>query len=157
MVHHLRRQLRAAVATALAGLPTTGMNVFPGRVWPTEDKDYPGLLIYARGGRSAFDAMGGSDASVTLDRDELIVVEGIVRAGGTDLGSDSIDDLLDDIAAEVEPAMMAATGIAALVDRRELISTEIEAAPGGDTRRGSIKLTYRVVYATPAGNPTAKV
>jgi hypothetical protein len=154
---HLRQQLRHAIATALQGLPTTGANVFPGREWPTDAADYPGLLIYARGGRSGFDAMAGSDATVTLERDETVLVEGIVRKGGDDRGAVSIDDLLDAIAAEVEPVMMASTAIGALVDRRELVATEIDASPGGETRRGSIKLTYRVVYATPAGDPTAKV
>lgn len=157
MAHHLRRQLRAAIALALAGLPTTGAHVFAGRTWPTDAGDYPALLVYARGGRSGLDAMGDSDATAILDHDETVVVEGIVRHGGAEAGSVSIDDLLDAIAAEVEPVMMSNAGIGALVDRRELVETVISADPGGDTRHGSIRLTYRVVYATAAGNPTVKV
>ncbi len=156
MTHHVRKQLRAAIATALGALPTTGARVFPGRTWPNEQKDYPALLIWARGGTSAFEAMGSNDASVILERDEKIVVEGIVRATGGE-SSVSVDDLLDAIALEVEPAMMTAAGVGALVDRRELIDTVLDAQVGGDARVGSIRLTYRIVYATPAGAPDTKI
>jgi hypothetical protein len=148
--------LRQAIVASLTGLPTTGANVFPGRDWPTDERAYPALLVYARGGRSAFDAMGADDASVVLERDEQVVVEGIVRAKGGE-GTISIDDLLDAIASEVEPVMMTDTGIAALVDRRELVETAIDVQAGGDARLGSVRLTYRVVYATLAGTPGTKV
>jgi hypothetical protein len=160
MALHLRAQLRSAIAAALKNTRTAGHNVLPGREWPTDEKAYPGLLVYARGGASGFDAMSGTDAEVTLERDEKIVVEGIVRGTGGDGGGEkagAIDDLLDALAAEVEPAMMSDAGIAALVDRRELIDTAIDGMVGGDTRLGSIRLVYRFVFATAAGDPTAKV
>jgi hypothetical protein len=106
--------------------------------------------------------MAAVDADVILEREEQVVIEGIVRgrggeAGGERAGTVSLDDQLDAIAAEVEPVMMTDPGIAALVDRRELVETAIDVQVGGDARLGSVRLTYRVVYATTAGDPTAKV
>lgn len=156
MAFHIRRQLRTAVVAALGGLPTTGANVFPGREWPTDPACFPGILVYARGGASAFESMGDTDAAVTLARDERLTIEGLVRVtGGEPAGA--LDDALDAIAAEVEPAMMTDPGIAALVERRELVETQLDGRLAGDARIGTIRLTYRIVYATAAGTPTAKV
>jgi len=156
MAAHLRRQIRDAFVVALRGLPLTGSNVFKGRSWPTEDASLPALLVYAHGGdpvgNSAYDSMASSDADIPLERDERVTVEGICRTAGIDP-----DDTLDDIALAVEPALLKAAGLKALVDRLELVSTAIATESGGEKRRGSIKLTYRVVFTTPAGSPDTKV
>lgn len=149
MAFHLRKQLRQAIATALGGL---GAHVFPGRTWPLEDKDYPCLLIYAHGGASQFDSMASTDAAIPLERDERVTVEAAVKTRNAEP-----DDALDALAASIEPLMMTDTGIAALVDRRELVATDISTRSGPDGREGSIKLTYRMVFATAAGEPTTKV
>jgi hypothetical protein len=156
MPQHVRQQLRQAIAAALSGLPSTGANVFPGREWPADERAYPGLLIYARGGRSTFDSMAADDADVILEREEQVVIEGIVRAKGGE-GAVSLDDQLDAIAAEVEPIVMTDPGIAALLDRRELVETVIDVQIGGDARLGSVRLTYRVMYSTAAGDPSVKL
>lgn len=149
MAFHLRHQLRHAIATALAPVSP---HVFPGRTWPTEDRHYPAIFVYARGGASAFDSMSGTDAGIVLERDERVVVEGVVKARNAEP-----DDALDALAALIEPLMMTDSGIAALVERRELLSTEIEARAVADGREGSIKLTYRMVFCSAAGEPTTKV
>ena len=146
MASHIRKQLRHAIAAALAPAAT---HVFPGRTWPTEKRHYPAIFVYARGGSSAFDSMAATDAEIPLERNEQVVVEGVVKTTGAEP-----DDALDDLAAAIEPLMMADPGIAALVDRRELVATAIEARSVADGREGSIKLTYRVVFTTAAGTPT---
>ena len=149
MAFHLRHQLRHAIAAALAA---TGAHVLPGRTWPTEDRHYPAILVYARGGSSAFDSMSSVDADIPLERDERVVVEGVVKTRNAEP-----DDALDALAALIEPLMMTDTGIAALVDRRELLATEIAARSGADGREGSIKLTYRMLFTTAAGVPSARI
>lgn len=149
MAFHLRKQLRHAIATALGGL---GAQVLPGRTWPIEDKHYPCILIYAHGGPSQFDSMAATNAAIPLERDERVTVEAVVKTRNAEP-----DDALDDLAALIEPPMMTDSGIAALVDRRELVATDISTRSGPDGREGSIKLTYRMVFATAAGDPTAKV
>ena len=143
MVFHIRKQLRHAIAAALAPAAT---HVFPGRTWPTEKRHYPAIFVYARGGSSRFDSMAATDTEIPLEREEQVVDEGVVKMHA-----------LDDLAAAIEPLMMTDPGIAALVDRRELVATAIEARSVADGREGSIKLTYRVVFSTAAGLPTAKI
>jgi len=152
MADHLRAQLRSAIRAALAGLPTSGARVFAGRTWPVEDKDYPGILIWTRGGASRFDNQAERDQDRALERDERVVVEAIARTRGVDP-----DDLLDGMAAEIEPVMMTSTAIAALVEWRELIGTESTTRTQGDHREGSLRLTYRMVFRTLAGDATTKV
>ncbi|MFO1081874.1 MAG: hypothetical protein U1E23_14745 [Reyranellaceae bacterium] len=145
---HVRKQLRDAVAAAVADLPTTGSKVFPGRTWPIEDGQYPALLVYARGGPSRFDAMAGRDAEIPLERQEDITIEGVCRTRG-----EEPDETLDQIAAEVEAAMMTDDALAALVVRRELVQTDIATGANGEKRDGAVKLTYRLTCYTPAGDP----
>lgn len=149
MAFHLRKQLRHAITTALGGL---GAHVFPGRTWPLEDRYYPCILIYAHGGASQLDSLASTDAAIPLDRDERVTVEAVVKTRNAEP-----DDALDDLAALIEPPMMTDAAIAALVDRRELVSTDISTRSGPDGREGSIKLVYRMVFGTTAGDPTTKV
>ena len=148
MASHLRRQLRHAIAAAL--IPP-GATIFPGRTWPTEDRHYPAILVYARGGTSSFGSMAATDAEIPLERDEQVVVEGVVKTR-----QDEPDDALDDLAALIEPLLMTDRGIAALVERRELVATAIDARSVADGRAGTIRLTYRMVFTTAAGTPTEK-
>lgn len=156
MAMHMRRQIRAAVVAALQAVPALGQNVWAARDWPLGDSKFPAALVYGHGGDSAFDAMAAADADVILERDERLVVEGRVRAGGSG-ESPSIDDALDDLALAIETALMTDAGLGALVDRRELVNTALESQIAGDASTGTVKLTYRIVYATAAGAPQTKV
>lgn len=153
---HLRRQVRDAFGQALAGL-SFGANVFRGRSWPLHDANYPAALIYARGGASSYDAAATDNGLAPLLRDERVVVEIALQVGGDDNGPVCLDDQIDDRAAEVEAAVMASSAIGALVDHLELVGTEVDAAVGGDARRGSCRLVYRVIFRTQAGDPSVRV
>lgn len=147
MAAHVRTSLRQAVKAALDNLPTTASRVFAGRTWPTDDACYPGLLIYARGGPARIDAQSDSDVDRPTERDERLVVEGIVRTRGVEP-----DDLLDQIELEVAAALLADPTVAGLAEICEPLGAEISARAGGEHREGSIKLNFRVVYRTPAGD-----
>lgn len=152
MADHVRKQIRDAIAAVLTGLVTTGARVYPGRTWPMDPTKYPALLVYAHGGPSQFIATGATDADIALERQEDIIVEGVCRTAG-----EEPDDTLDLIAAEVEAAMMADTELAALIDRRELTQTDLITSATAEKREGSVKLTYRVTYCTPAGDATTRI
>lgn len=149
---HVRQQIRDAVVAALTGRAPWADRVFAGRTWPLDETEMPALLVWSLGGPSDVDAMGDDDTTMTLERDERVVVEGRVRSKNVEP-----EDLLDELAVIVEPLMMADSGLGALVDRRELINTERRSGVVGDAREGLIRLTYRVVYVTAAGDPTVKV
>ena len=46
MANHIRQQIRERIATNLTGLTTTGTRVYQSRVYPLEDNNLPGLIIY---------------------------------------------------------------------------------------------------------------
>ena len=157
MALHVRRQITDAVRAALLDLSPNDA-VYKGRTWPLDEKTSRAILIWTRGGESQFDAMDDSDATRPLERDERLVVEAIVRHAGAETAQGaSVEDLLDDMAAEIEPRLMADAAFGALVESRELVRTEKDSAVQGDHRRGMIRLTYRILYRTPAASPTTKV
>lgn len=107
MPNHVRRQIRDAAVAALTGLATTGARVYPSRVYPMQDANLPGLRVYMQE-----DAPSGEE-TLGVDRlaefTAMLVVEICVKAT-TDL-----EDLLDQIALEVQIALYApaAMGVAA--------------------------------------------
>lgn len=186
MAKHLSQQIREAIETALKALPSVSGRVFVTRTWPTAEADYPCILIWDTGGPSQFQSMAGTDADLPLERTETIVLELLVRAGGDERSKPSLGDRLDAIRVEVEPAMMSdlpvgsaavfflggggivlgdpatnqvlgqPTRLSDLLEERQLVDTAKDWAVDGDARRGVARLTYRVIYTTPAGDPTVK-
>jgi hypothetical protein len=152
MAEHLRTRLRRAVKAALEGLPSTGPRVFLGRTWPLDEADFPALLVYARGGVYRIDGQGDGDAGSAFERDERLVIEGVVRIRG-----EEPDDTLDRIEAEIAAALLSSPAVGALVEIREPVSSEIAARAIGEFREGSIKLVFRIVNRSPAGDLTTKV
>lgn len=154
---HIRAQLRNAVIVALTGATAAGSNVFDERTWPLEPGSFPALLVWDEGGPSSFAAMADTDAARPLDRVETLVIECAVQRSGGERAAPTIGAALDALAAEVEALMMGDAGIGDLVDERQLVATEKDTAIAGDARRGALKLTYRCLFTTTAGNPTARV
>src|SRR3972149_1436378 len=67
----------------LAGLPTTGSNVFPGRVRPLAKGTAAALFIYSLEEDAAVDAMASSMGQPpVLARPLTLIVEGRVSLGG---------------------------------------------------------------------------
>lgn len=135
---HVRTQIRNAVVDTLAGLTTTGANVFPSRVHAMPDKVLPGLLVYADGEESE---PSGTGPARTLDRELDLVVEGKAKAGA------DIDDVLDTIAEEVEAAMDANRKLGGLCLESYLASTELALSGEGRRRAGSVKMTFKIFYS----------
>lgn len=151
MADHIRKQLRDAVVTALAGLATTGAHVYAGRTWPIPETVAAALLVYAEGGTSQFDAMssGMGDPGLALLRLERLSILAVVRSRGAEP-----EDTLHQIAAEIEPALMSNAALGGLLLARELITTEITGRAEQEDRFGEMKLTYALTVRTTAGDPT---
>lgn len=145
MTLHVRQQIRSRAVTLLTGLTTTAANVFPGRTWPTGDGKLPGLLVYTRTEQS-------NDAAVSGPRLQLrtveLVVEGRCRTGGGEP-----DDELDEIAKEVETALLASGAFAGLAKDIMLKRTISAALAGQDRRSGEIEIAFDIEYLTAAGSP----
>lgn len=150
---HRRKQIRDAVLAKVTGLATTAGRVFAGRTLPLTDAYDPTLLIYARTERARFGAMGGSGR--LMERQVRVAVHGKVALAATDP-----EDTLDQIALEVERAMMADETLGGLVVSLVLSETELDAAgpdDGSNRRRGDIRLTYDIEYSSAADDPARSV
>lgn len=144
---HVRQQIREAFKAILAGLPTTGANVFTGRVYALEASERPGLLIGVAetpGETSEVDSFGDA---VKLRRAVPITIDAY------DNGEDILDRL-DRMALEIETAIAAdwAAGddsrLRALASDIVFTATGVRTAAEDKTRAGEIRLTWRVEYRT---------
>lgn len=143
---HARAAIRAAIVAALTGLPTTAARVYAGRTRPLPSDAGACLLIYAVDETSDADAMG-----VVLARTLTVVVEGRVIMAGAP------DETLDQIALEVEPAMIVRPLLAGLAQEVTLIGTTINVQAPGEHHVGEVIMRFRVRYRTKEGSPATAV
>lgn len=144
MPDHVRKTIRAAIVAALTVPPltTTGNRAFPGRVYPVEDTELPGLLVY----------IGDEDIddgrSVGLaQRDLEIVVEGVFK------DVVSLDEKGDTILKEVETALGPGVGLGGL-KWLHLSRVEIERSGEGEQPGARMRMVFKGPYITAHGAPT---
>jgi hypothetical protein len=144
MANHVRRQIRDAAATALAGLTTTGARVYPSRTYPLQDANLPALRIYTNEETVEMSSMGGANRLV--QRTLNLLVEGCAKV------NDTLDDTLDDIIKEVETAIAAnqTLGGAKWV---QLAGIEIEMEGEGEKETGVARMTFQCEYITELDTP----
>lgn len=150
MALHVRTQLRHAAVTLLTGLPTTVDRVYRGRRRNLGDNHAPALLIYTDDEDTVLASQG---SPAVQDRSVTLMVEG--RANGTD--SADLEDLLDGIAAEVEPAILDNWTFGGLASHAVLMKTRTRVEAKGALLNGGIRLEFRVTYSTAEGRPTVAV
>lgn len=92
------KQIRASVVALLAGLPGI-VTVAASRTAPFDDNELPALNVVNRGGTATPVTLTGDGPS---DRQITVGIDIHVKASNT------VDDLLDDIAGAVEAALYAA-------------------------------------------------
>lgn len=145
MADHVRKQIRDYVASALTGLPTTGSNVYSGRVYRLADENLPALLVFTNREQSQPDTMA---ADGDIERVMDLEIEGYAKVGA------DLDDVLDQIAAEVEAVMGADRNLGSLAEDSFLDRSDITLQGDGDNSAGVLQLTYRVAYRTGIADPT---
>lgn len=144
---HVRAQLRRAVVLQLGDLPSTADRVLPGRMRALAADHLPTLLVYTDDEESMLTAHG---SPATQERRVMLMVE--VRAKGTD--SADLQDLLDGIAAEVEPRVLGNPTFGGLATLCELVKTRTRLEDKGERLDGGLRLEFRVHYETAEGQPT---
>lgn len=149
MSTHVRQQIREAIENLVTGLLTTGDCVYQGRDRPVGSGHAPCLLIYS-GDELADRQTIGQDPILT--RSLNVVIEGRVSA----VASADIENVVDQIAVEVEPVMAgAAPRLGGLASDMVLVATRRRIREAGNKHEGEIRLVYRVFYRTRAKTPTA--
>lgn len=146
---HIRKQVRDAARADLLGLPTTGANVFSGRVSPIDKGEMPCLNTFI------LDENAEWDTVPNIARTGRLVIEGRAQA------NDDLLDTLDQIAAEVEAKLYGATAsLDLLLQNIDVPTTQIEIAEpsqGAARRTGIIRILVPVTYRTAITDPTTKV
>lgn len=146
---HVRTKIRDAIVTRLAGLPTTGVNVFGQRTRPLTDV-LPYLKVWV-GDDS------GELLSTTDDMVEQRTADLVIEAYAKDNGD--MEDILDQIALEVQQQ------IATTADRSFGGLVKLIGAPRiepdiDDTLEkpcGVNRITYAITYFIAGTNPAASL
>lgn len=143
MANHLRRQIREAAATSLAGLTTTGSRVYQMRIYPLQDGELPGLLVFTKD--EAAERVTFPRPSI-FERSVELVVEGYAKANS------DLEDTLDAIAKEVEVAIATDPGFAGLAKSTTYRSTEVELVDA-ESPVGMVRIVFDCVYMAREDSP----
>jgi hypothetical protein len=140
---HARQIIRDAAKADLVALPSIADRVYIGRTRALAAAHAPALLVYTTDENSEVDAQG---ADAVLARDLRLVVE--ARTSTAEVP----DDLLDQIAAEVEPAMVSGS-LVGLVREVTLVRTRKSVESDGTSHVGALAMEFRVAYRTRESAP----
>lgn len=145
---HARKQIRDAVVQLVTGLASTSSRVYPSRLYSMNENDLPSLSIYMadRGGAEVIERVTLS-TPVRYHRRFAMVIEGHAMA------DDNIDDVLDQLALEIETAMAAPLVVGSRTLPASLQGTEKEMAGDQERQIGVVRLTYSVAYVTAENTP----
>lgn len=145
---HVRKQIRSYFETQLTGLASTGSNVYESRIYPLVQAKLPALIVYTTTESSQEAAFG---AQVVQHRVLTVTVEGYVRALA------NFDDSLDQIATEVEEAILDDRTLGGLANNTVLTSTDSQYSGEGEQPVGTIVLSFEVTYRTQSGQPETAI
>lgn len=138
---HSRQLIRDALVSALvAGGTVAGSRVFPSRYIPIRRSEIPALAVYLND--EDVDPTSWESAPVLYVREADVVIQGWVEA----TAGEDIDDLLDDLALEVEDVVAADDNIAG-IERIRLSSTEKQVTVEGDRLTGILVIRYAARYS----------
>lgn len=144
MANHVRKQLRAAVTSAVTNLTTTGARVYGWRVYALQaGSELPALCVYITEEEAE---------SVTVHAPALVERRPVVHVRGFASASADVEDTLDTIAKEVETALASGVTVGAKTVTLEYIGCEIEASEG-DKPIGTIDLRFAAILHNTANAP----
>lgn len=144
MTDHVRKQIRAAAATALTGLATTSTRVYDSRVYPMQDENLPGLRVFTPSESSQPLEMGRTRARA---RNLILVVEACVKA------NTSYADTADLITKEVETALDADNTLGGLCKMIEPVGYEEILSGEGEHPIVVGRMRFEVTYHMRMGSP----
>ena len=138
---HVRRSIREAVASAVTGLATTGARVYQSRIFTLRDADLPCLLINTDDEAISNVNLG----SQVLERQLTLTVRCVAKATA------NLDDTLDQMIEEVEPALNSASFGGA--KNLQLQGINVEMVDTLDKPAGVATLTFTATYYTAGHAP----
>ena len=150
---HIRKQVRDAVRDRLMNLPTTGARVYVNNVDPLAVHELPSLTI--RAGSESVEVQSIGQPNAYTRRTMTVIVTANVRA------TSAVDDTLDSILEEVEPALLydqadkQLDGLA--VDVTLVAVDEPRISGDGDRLVGTVDMQFQVLVNAREGIPGAAI
>jgi len=141
-VAHARYQIRAAVVSALTGLPTTGNNVFPAHKWPLFNTSVPALIVFT----TTEDVQRVTHQPIEHLRSLQVEVIAKVKSA-------TAEDDLDTICAEVEAALAADVTLGGKALDCRPLGTEIDLSIESEMKTGSATMRFEVQYSVREADP----
>lgn len=143
MADAVRKQIRDAVTTALAGLATSGSRVFENRTYELQDTDLPGLRIYTNEEDITTASLG---VGRIRDHRMVLAVECCSKkAAGMD---DELDAMVGEVLARID-SNQGAGGAKCIEPRRIEVEMEGEA----EKEVGVARIRFEALYTTAQGAP----
>lgn len=130
---HIRKQVRDAFVAQLLNQTVAQDRCLAARPVPNPEKNLPALFVWVRRETSSRDG-----TCLPLERRLDVRIVGFVQGR-----SDTVDDLADALALEVEKAIVADETLGGTVHELTLVQTEIEAELA-QKALASVELTYSV-------------
>ena len=140
---HVRTKIRQAVVALLTDLPTTGANVFDGRVHTIQEDELPALLVYAGNDELEYGTSGNIQSRVLE-----LTVEAVFK------DSASLDDVGDQVLASVEDALSVIEPNLGGAKYARLIGVEIDRDGDGEQPAARMTMSFQFPYYTTIGDPT---
>lgn len=137
---HPRKQIRDKVVSLLIGKTDAANNIFPSRVRPIEEQTLPTVQVYANSESTEI----WQEAPREYERKLSLSVQITAKA------DDSLEDVLDAIAIQVEDVLRQDHTLGELCRDVILSGTELTLNQNGDTLIGSCNITYDILYYTRA-------
>lgn len=133
-----RKAIRHAITDVLLGNTDAGANVFPSRILPVWATELPYIAVYTRDETAEI----FNESPRELKR----VVSVAIEIGGR--ADESLDDVLDDLAQQVERIMSENQTLGDVASNVLLTRTDIALADEGQQKHGGCVMTYEVTYYT---------
>lgn len=146
----LRKLIRKQVALILKNKTAAGPRVFPNASVPTSEEELPVILIFPRSEPASKYSEAPRELERTLDLTIEIVAKGpeIDEEGNEPVGKTSLEDILDDLAEQVECEMSRDDTLNGTADDSILVNTEFEFEGAGGVPIGSARLSFAITYFT---------
>lgn len=140
---HERKLIRDAVIAALVNQTTAGARVTKSRFAPNAQDELPAISVYGK--EESTEEESRRSAPRKLKRMLQLEVVGwvVVPPGG------ELDDVVDDLAFQIETAMDADVNFGGEAADSVLVGSEIGHDVSGQRPVGCVLLTYQFVYRTP--------
>ncbi len=149
---HARQTLRKAIVAAVTGLATTAARVSSRQLHTRQAADLPALIVdVAAGAGESVSGAFADEFGTAHVRRLSVTITAMVSALA------NYEDTLDTICLEVETALWAAAGVAALVVGFGLESTVIEVSGEGDRPVAVATMVWSFSYAVNETAPEASI